>query len=137
QPTATPGTSVMAFHWPGMPSTTRPRPRARGFPDGVERCGSVMRDLPVASRQGSDDHLDAFLFADAEDPLVARDLIGRTGRLVGIVRELHGRPAVRAHGLADEAEGREPVVRREAAEIVGEQRAPAEGDLHPPGKARV
>ena len=38
-PTSTPGTSVTAFHGPGSPANRIPSARARGFPDGVARCG--------------------------------------------------------------------------------------------------
>jgi hypothetical protein len=42
-PTSTPATSVIAFHGPGVPSNGMPYARARGLPDGVARCGSLMR----------------------------------------------------------------------------------------------
>src|SRR4051794_14957535 len=36
-PTSTPGTSVIAFHSPGVPANGTPSERARGFPAGVWR----------------------------------------------------------------------------------------------------
>ena len=40
-PTCTPGTSVMAFQWPGVPPNGMPRDLARGLPKGVAACGPV------------------------------------------------------------------------------------------------
>src|SRR5215470_8401234 len=42
-PTSTPGTSVIAFAGPGRPGNDTPSARARGFPDGVPRYGSLKR----------------------------------------------------------------------------------------------
>ena len=77
-----------------------------------------------------DQHRLGGLRADAEHALVAGDLVGRAHRLAGVVGELDRGPAVGADRLADQAERRQRVARREAAEVVGQQRAPAEAELH-------
>ena len=79
----------------------------------------------------AEEYWDRFLdlLADAEDPLVALDLVGGADRLGRVVGELDGRPAVGADRLADQAERAERVAGGEAAEVVGEQGPPAEAEL--------
>jgi hypothetical protein len=48
-PTSTPGTSVIAFHGPGVPPNGIPSDLARGLPDGVAACGPVSPALMSGS----------------------------------------------------------------------------------------
>src|SRR5260370_4127467 len=68
----------------------------------------------------------------AEDAQIARDFAGQSHRLVGIVGELQGRPAIRLADLADQRYRMQPVVRlgRAADEVVGEVGAPAKAHSH-------
>ena len=79
----------------------------------------------------SHENLLGLLRADAENPLVAGDLGFGAHGLVGIVRQLDRRTSVGAHRLADQRKGRQPVVRGQTPEIIGQQRAPAERHPHP------
>ena len=64
---------------------------------------------------------------------------GRTGRLFQVVGQLDRRPAVGAGHLADQRNGIEPRVRDRCAiaQIVGEQRAPAEAQAHAAGEVAI
>src|SRR3712207_2202219 len=87
---------------------------------------SQLRSIFMASHQ----HRLRALLAHMEHALVAFDLGLRPHGLGGIVGELHGGAPVRRDHLAHDGDGIEPAVRREPAEIVGEQGAPAIADAH-------
>ena len=104
---------------------------------GLEPGAKVSVDVDLGGRAGFagveplNHHLQLLLRADPEHPFVAGDLgLGAHG-FSGVVGEFDGGAAVGGDGLADEREGREGVVGGQAAEVVGQQRAPAERDADP------
>ena len=70
------------------------------------------------------------MFTHTKDAFVTVDLILRPHRLARIVGELHGRTSIGADGFANEAEGREAVIRHKSTEIVGQHSAPTKGDAN-------
>src|SRR6056297_1532264 len=102
----------------------------------------MPRSRTRATRAGrgaasSDENLPTRLGPDPEDALVSRDLVRGAHRLCGVVAELDRGPPVRGHGLADQRKGGEPVARNEPAEVVCQERAPAEGDTRAPREPLV
>ena len=79
-----------------------------------------------SARLASDQQFQNFLVTDVENPPVAFNLFGRSDGFARIVRQLYRRPAIRADRFADQRKRRQRVASDQTAEIVGQQRAPAE-----------